>query len=185
MQDKTDLTELLRAWQSGDMQAREELFNAVYPNMQAIARNLLMRDRQRFAVQATELVNECTIRMLGLNALEWRDRAHFVAVVSVNMRRILVDEARRKRAGKRDGVEITLVTEAQDAPEQALDLVRLEDALERLSQVDGGLARIVELKFFGGMTNEEVAEVEKISASTVKRNWRSARAWLYDELQQR
>ena len=182
MSDAGEITELLRAWRSGDERARDAVFERVHHNMNAIARNLLRHDRQRFALQATELVNECVLRMFGLNELDWRDRAHFIGVAATTMRRILVDEARRKQAAKRDAVEVTFVTERLGTGSRDLELSELDDALKRLAEISQDLVRVVELKYFGGLTNEEVAEVEGVSASTVKRNWRTARAWLYADL---
>jgi RNA polymerase sigma factor (TIGR02999 family) len=184
MDEETDITSLLRAWQSGDRGSRDALFELVNDNMHAIARNILRSDRQRFVFQATELVNECVLRMFGLRQLDWRDRAHFIGVASSTMRRILVDEARRRGAAKRDGIEVTFVTGQLGGSEQELEIGELDDAMKRLAEISPDLVRVVELKYFGGLTNEEVAEVEGVSESTVKRSWRTARAWLYNELTQ-
>lgn len=179
---KPEITNLLHAWQSGDADARDALFTYMNDNMHAIARNLLRGDRQRRALQATELVNECVLRMFGINRLNWRDRAHFIGVASQTMRRILVDEARRKDAQKRDAIEVTFSTEALGIRDQTLSITELDTALNQLAIVSPELLRIVELKFFGGLTNEEVAAVEAISESSVKRSWRAARAWLFNEI---
>lgn len=182
MSSSSDITRLLRDWQAGDQTARDNVFEQVNRNMHLIARNLLRSDRQRHVIQATEVVNECVLRMFGLQALDWRDRAHFIGVASTTMRRILVDEARKRQAAKRDGVEITLATANVGQAGEEIEIAELDDALTRLSDVSPDLARVVELKYFGGLTNEEVATVEGISVSTVKRSWRTARAWLYSEL---
>ncbi len=184
MPQSEDLTEMLRAWQAGDTVARDELFALVHDNMHAIARNILRADRQRYVLQATELVNECVVRMFGINQLHWRDRAHFIGVASTTMRRILVDEARRRNAAKRDAVEVTFVTEQIGSLREPLEISELDDALTRLGEIDAELVQVVELKYFGGLTNEEVAAVQGTSASTVKRSWRTARAWLLKELSQ-
>ncbi len=154
----------------------------MHDNMHAIARNILRSDRQRHVLQATELVNECVIRMFGINQLEWRDRAHFVGAASTIMRRILVDEARRQNAQKRHGAEITLVTAKMGENARPLEIGELDRALTRLGEVSPDLVQVVELKYFGGLTNEEVAAVQGVSDSTVKRSWRTARAWLFSEL---
>ncbi len=182
MEIDAELTVLLHAWQAGDNVARDELFAQVQDNMYAIAHNLLRSDRQRYAIQATDLVNECVLRMFGVKELTWRDRAHFVGVAAATMRRILVDEARRRNAQKRDAVEVTLATGVLGVMERPLEIEALDEALNQLAEVSPDLLRIVELKFFGGLTNEEVAVVENVSDSTVKRGWRTARAWLYNEL---
>ncbi len=177
-----DLTEMLRAWQAGDNVARDQLFSAVHDNMHAIARNILRSDRQRHVVQATELVNECVLRMFGINQLDWRDRAHFIGVASSTMRRVLVDEARRRNAAKRDAVEVTFATDQIGGDDTTLDIHELDQALTRLGEISSDLVQVVELKYFGGLTNEEVAAVQETSTSTVKRSWRTARVWLQREL---
>ena len=182
LESKAEVTLLLHAWQAGDVGARDALFTHMNKTMHDIARSLLRRDRQRRALQATELVNECVLRMFGINRLSWRDRAHFVGVASQTMRRILVDEARRKEAQKRDAIEVTFSTEVLGVKDHPLSITELDSALQQLATVSPELLRIVELKFFGGLTNEEVAAVVDISESSVKRAWRAARAWLYNEI---
>ena len=182
MQDQETITQCLLAWRQGDESAREELFDSAYDQMRQIARGILHGDRMRFSLQPTELVNECALRMFGLAEMDWRDRAHFIAMAATTMRRVLIDEARRKQAGKRDADIVTLLTFHGQPAEQDLDLEALDEALNRLHDISEDFARVVELKYFGGLTNEEVAEVMGTSDSTVKRTWRSARAWLYAEL---
>ncbi len=182
MQDQETITQCLLAWRQGDESAREELFDTAYEQMRQIARSILHGDRMRFSLQPTELVNECALRMFGLAEMDWRDRAHFIAMAATTMRRILIDEARRKQANKRDGEMVTLLTFHGQPSGQDVDLEALDEALTRLHDVSEDFARVVELKYFGGLTNEEVAEVMGTSDSTVKRTWRSARAWLYAEL---
>lgn len=182
MQDQADITRMLHSWRLGDDAARDELFNITYEQLRKIARNLLLTDRQRFVFQPTELVSECALRMFGLEEIDWRDRAHFVAMATTTMRRVVIDAARQKKAVKRDGIEFTLVTAHLGQGQEALDLEELDQALDRLSAISPKMAKVVELKYFGGLTNVEVAEVLGTSESTVKRSWRSARAWLYSEL---
>lgn len=181
MSASNDITTLLHRWMAGDESARTRLFEATYDQLRDMAEGMLRFERQRYVVHPTELVNECAIRLFGLKEMNWNDRSHFLAIAATTMRRALVDEARRRRAGKRDGVEITLKTGHLDG-QQDLDLVEVDTALDQLASVSDELARIVELKYFGGLTNQEVSQVMGTSEATVKRQWRTARAWLYDEL---
>ncbi|MEQ8691611.1 MAG: ECF-type sigma factor [Pseudomonadales bacterium] len=182
MNADVDVTQLLRAWQAGDQTSRDKLFSLVHKNMHAIARNILRADRQRYVLQATELVNECVLRLFGINNLDWHDRAHFISVASTTMRRILVDEARRQQAAKRDAIEITFVNDKFGEAQRPLEIGELDLALTHLGEVSAELVQVVELKYFGGLTNEEAAAVLGVSESTVKRSWRTARAWLFNEL---
>ncbi len=167
---------------NGDEQSRAKLFESAYREMHQIAAGLLRHDRQRHVLQATELVSECAIRMFGLENIDWRDRAHFAALAATTMRRVLVDEARRNSAAKRDGLEVTLVTANIGQGAQDFNVTDVDEALTELSRVSPDLAEVVELKYFGGLTNQEVSEVIGVSEASVKRRWRSARAWLYNEL---
>lgn len=133
MEIDSEITLLLRAWQAGDHGARDELFTIVNEHMYVIAKNLLRGERQRYAIQATDLVNECVLRLFGVKKLAWRDRAHFIGVAAATMRRILVDEARRRNAQKRDAVEVTLVTGAVGGMQRPLDVIDLEEAMLRLA----------------------------------------------------
>jgi len=182
MNPNPELTVLLRAWQAGNQDARNELFAHVNKNMYAIAKNLLRNDRQAKVLQPTDLVNECVIRMFGLNNLSWLDRAHFIGATSSTMRRILVDESRRSSALKRDAIEVTLSTAALGISNQSSAMSDLDSAMSKLSEVSPELLQVVELKFFGGLTNKEVAVVQNVSEATVKRSWRAARAWLFNEI---
>ncbi|MEM9383850.1 MAG: ECF-type sigma factor [Pseudomonadota bacterium] len=177
-----DLTQLLHAWMEGDVASRDKLFGLTYEPMRKIAANLLRHDRQRQGMQPTELVNECAIRMFGLKQMDWQDRAHFAALAATMMRRILVDEARRQRAGKRDGQEITLATSHLTDGEETLSVLAVDAALSELATISPPLAQVVEVKFFAGLTNHEVGTALGISEATVKRHWRAARAWLVDAL---
>ena len=182
MESDANITELLSGWRNGDEASRELLFDQTYEQLRIIARGVLSGDRQRFAIQPTELVNECSMRLFGLDKIDWHDRAHFVAMATTAMRRVLIDQARRKRADKREGLEITLLTHHAGYPDRNVDVERVDETLCRLEAISSEKAKIVELKFFGGLTNEEVAEVLEISESSVKRGWRAARAWMYSEL---
>jgi RNA polymerase sigma factor (TIGR02999 family) len=179
--DKTPPTELLQRWRGGDNDARDRLLSLLYNDMRRVAASLLHQDSMRVHIDPTELVNEGALRLLGLERIAWNDRAHFLAVSSNVMRRVLVDQARRRRAGKRDGQQITLLTNVAGV-ETDVDIIELDEALAALSQLSEERARIVELRFFAGMNNEEIAAVLDISPSTVKRRWRVARAWLSSRL---
>ncbi|XOV82894.1 MAG: ECF-type sigma factor [bacterium] len=177
-----DLTGLLTGWQNGDAAARDELFAAVLPVLRQIAANALRDDRMRVELDPTELINECAIRMLDLNAMQWEDRVHFFGSAASTMRRILIDRARALAAGKRDGVEVTLAGVAGQHFMPDAELLDVDAALTRLADISADRAEVVELRFFGGLTNDEVAAYLGVSEATTKRRWRAARAWLRDAL---
>ena len=180
----SEVTELLVRWRSGDGHALDSLIPLVYDELRRIAQNYLRNERTSHTLQGTALVHEAYVRMIGQKLPEWQNRAHFFGIAAQLMRQILVDHARGHRASKRGGEVYKLTLE--DAPDQPhprdLDLVALDDALKTLAAMDPQQCRIVELKFFGGLSVEETSEVLGISSSTVKRDWTSARAWLFREL---
>ncbi|MEM6639365.1 MAG: ECF-type sigma factor [Pseudomonadota bacterium] len=175
--NQVDATQLLHRWRAGDHQARDELISVLYDDMRRIAGSMLRNDAMAAQIDPTELVNESAIRLLGLNRMEWSDRAHFLAVSSNVMRRVLVDQARQRRAAKRDGQHVTLKTNVA-GQDEFLDMIVLDRLLEELEGVSAERAKIVELRFFGGLSNDEIAQTLSLSTSTVKRRWRTARAWL-------
>jgi RNA polymerase sigma factor (TIGR02999 family) len=182
-----DVTQLLRAWGEGDTQALEQLTPLVYRELHRRAHWHMARENAGHTLQATALVNEIYIRMVDLRGVSWRDRAHFFAVSSRLIRQILIDAARSKHAQKRGGQsphvaidEALLVSE-----EPRADVVGLDDALSALAAIDPRKSQVVELRFFGGLDIEETAEVLGVSAETVKRDWKLAKAWLRRELSQR
>lgn len=182
------ITERLVRWRRGDERARDELFAAVYPQLERIAARFLRRERGGHTLEPPSLVNEVAARLLAGEALSYADRAHFLAVAAQTMRRILIDHARGKGAAKRGGAPQKVSLSAIDGVAIAgpnEDAIELERALARLEQVDPRAARVVELRFFGGMEEEEVAEVLGVSTITVKRDWKSARAWLIARLRER
>jgi RNA polymerase sigma-70 factor, ECF subfamily len=183
----TDTTQLLRAWAGGDSEALEELTPRVYRELRRMAARLLQNERPGFSLQSTDLVHEAYLRLVNARELEWQHRAHFFAVSATLMRRILLDRARRKAAAKRGGrAEPLDLTRTLDiAQTKARQLVALDDALNALAEVDPRKSRIVELRFFGGLSVKETAEVVKISSDTVMRDWKMARAWLLTELSSR
>jgi RNA polymerase sigma factor (TIGR02999 family) len=181
-----DITKLLVRWRSGDAEALKALIPLVYGELHRLARHHLSHERGWHTLQSTALVNEVYLRLLE-QGLAVENRTHFFAVSSHLMRQILVDHARRHRAQKRgDGFERITLSEVEALLPQAkdLDLLALDDALQELGQVDPKLTKIVELRFFGGLSIEESAAALGISASTVKREWAMARAWLHRELTQ-
>ena len=179
------ITQLLTKWSSGDQQAAERVLPLVYEELRRIAARQLRRERGAHTLQATAIVHEAYMRLVGQPGLEWPSRAHFYAFSAHLIRRILVDYARRRNRAKRGGLseKITLVEMADLALEKSPDLVALDEALSDLEKFDPRMAAVVELKFFAGLTLEEIAEQLGVSSETVSREWRRARAWLYSMLQ--
>jgi RNA polymerase sigma-70 factor (ECF subfamily) len=179
------VTELLRAWGNGDDGALAQLTPLVEAELRRLARQYMARERRGHTLQTTALVNELFLRLTGARRVEWQDRAHFLGISARLMRRVLVDHARargyRKRGGdaRRVTLDDTLVTTLPPA----LDVVALDRALDALAAVDVRKSRVVELRFFGGLSVEETAEVLKVSGDTVKRDWRLAKLWLLRELE--
>jgi RNA polymerase sigma factor (TIGR02999 family) len=179
-----DITALLDDWSRGNSRALDQLLPLVYQELRGIARRQLRREREGHTLQPTALVHEAYLRLVDQREVDWRSRAHFFGVAAQVMRRILVDDARRHNAAKRgEGVQRVPIDEAMEVPgRDDISVLALDDALGRLETVDRGLAQIIELRAFGGLTIEEAAHVLKVSASTAKREWRTAKAWLTREL---
>lgn len=180
-----EITRLLRAWGTGDREALDRLMPLVYDELRRAARSQMRRESGGNTLQASALVNEVYLRMVGLAGVEWQNRAHFFAIASSMMRRILLDTARARSARKRGGGDLRItwndeVIAAADA--QAANLIAIDDALKALAKVDARKARMIELRFFGGLSVDEMAVVLGISPQSVKRDWRLARAWLSKEL---
>jgi len=180
----SEITSLLHAWRRGDQLALEQLTPVVYQELHRMARHYMAREREGHTLQTTALINEVYLRLVKVKEVEWQDRAHFFAVSAQLMRRILTDFARSHQYQKRGGgaIHVSLDEALTLSPQPALDLVALEQALTRLGQTDARKSKVVELRFFGGMTVEETAEVLHISSETVMRDWSMARAWLMREL---
>ena len=179
-----NITALLRRASAGDRAAEEVLVLHVYQNLRRMAASYLRRERPDHTLQPTALVHEVYIRLTGAQTIEWQDRSHFFRVAASVMRRILVDKARRHKAGRRGGGQIEIPLEdflasTKDTRELLMDV---DSALNRLSEMDERQAKVVELRFFGGLSEEEVAECLEISSRTVKREWAMAKAWLRGEL---
>jgi RNA polymerase sigma factor (TIGR02999 family) len=179
-----DLTALLDEWGRGDRRALDQLLPLVYAELRRIAARQLRRERAGHSLQPTALVNEAYLRLVDQRKVDWRNRAHFFGVAAQVMRRILVDYARRHHANKRgDGVPSVSIDPAMEAaPSDVISVLALNQVLDRLERLDRGLAEIVELRAFGGLTIEESAHVLNVSPSTAKREWRTAKAWLTREL---
>jgi len=164
---------------------RDRLLGEVYDELRILARKILSGDRARQHIAPTELVHGAAIKIIGQRSISARERTHFFAFSAHIMRQVLIDEVRRERAGKRGGPKVTLITEIADnaVPESgAIDIEAIHDALNRLTEADPALASLVEKRYFSGLTLEEIAEADDVSLSTVKRQWRVARAWLHDAL---
>lgn len=179
-----DVTQLLADWSRGDQSALERLMPLVYGELRRLAASYLRRERPNHTLQSTALVHEAFMRLMNQQDVHWQNRAHFYGIAAQMIRRILVDYARSQHAEKRGAGAIKLeLDEALAVPQQAgLDLVELNDALDRLAAFDPRQSRIVELRFFAGLSIEETAEVMHLSPASIKREWTAARAWLFREL---
>jgi RNA polymerase sigma factor (TIGR02999 family) len=174
---------LLHAWSAGDRTALDQLAPIVYDELRRLARHYLKRERPDHSLQATALVNEAYLRLVDYKHMRWENRAHFFAVSAQLMRRILVDHARRHNQKRGAGAEHVVLEEtAVIGPGRSESLVALDDAMELLAKLDPRKAQVVELRFFGGLSIEETAEVMKVSGVTVMRDWSTARAWLHREM---
>ena len=180
----SDITDLLDEWGRGNRRALDDLLPLVYAELRRVAARQLRREREGHSLQPTVLVHEVYLRLVEQRNVDWQSRAHFFGVAAQVMRRILVDHARRRLADKRGGgMSPVSIEQAMETPGVSeVPILDLDDALGRLSKLDPSLARIVELRAFGGLTIEEAAHVLNISPSTVKRDWRTAKAWLTREL---
>jgi RNA polymerase sigma-70 factor (ECF subfamily) len=178
------VTQLLLNWKGGDERARDEMLPLVYAELRRLARAYLVRERPDHTLQATALVHEAYLRLIDQRQVNWQNRAQFVGMAAVMMRRILVNHARGHRAHKRGGdaerVSLSLVANIGGVP--SVDLMALHEALGALEAIDPRQGRIVELKFFGGLTTAEIANVMALSSATIEREWTFSRAWLYDRL---
>lgn len=183
-QPQPDVTQLLVNWSNGDRQALEQLTPLVYSELCRLASRYLRRERQGHTLQSTALVHEAYMRLVDQRNVHWQNRAHFFGIAAQLIRRILVDHARSHHAQKRgaDACKLSLDEAIATAEKRDLNLVALDDALETLAKIDEQQSRVVELRFFTGLSIEETAEVLGISPATVKRDWAAAKAWLYREI---
>jgi RNA polymerase sigma factor (TIGR02999 family) len=179
----SEVSALLAEVRSGKSDAASRLVAAIYPELHRIADHYLHSERAGHTLQPTALVHETWARLFGADRADWQNRAHFFAAVATEMRRILVDYARARNAGKRQGQKVAVsLSELANAPAPDQDLVLVDDALRRFESIDARAARVVELRFFTGLTEREAAEALGISVATLKRDWEYARAWLFAEL---
>src|SRR5215831_2186949 len=179
----TDVSALLRAWSDGDQDALQALTPIVYEELHRLARHYMRHERSGHSLQATALVNEAYMRLADYTRMQWQDRAHFFAVSAQLMRRILVDHARRHNVKRGRGVRHVSLDEALVVSgDPGVDLVALDDALNALGRVDPRKVQVVEMRFFGGLSVDETAAVLKVSPVTVRRDWNSAKIWLYRQL---
>jgi RNA polymerase sigma factor (TIGR02999 family) len=178
------VTGLLLAWSDGDQAALEKLFPLVYAELHRLARRYMRRENAGHTLQTSALVNEAYLRLIEVHRVRWRNRRHFLAVSAQIMRRILVDFARARQSLKRGGsaCRVSLDEGLVASPEPGSDLIALDEALEKLSLLNARQSQVVELRYFAGLNEEEVAKVLKVSTRTVRHDWSLARAWLYREL---
>ena len=178
------ITQLLAEWSEGNQSALDELYPLVYEELHRLARRYMSRERRGHTLQTTALINEAYVRLVDQKNVRWANRSHFFAISAQIMRRILIDHARRHAYAKRGGgaKQVSLEEAAIVAPDQASELVRLDEALKTLAKMDERRCHVVELRYFGGLSNEEIAGVLKVSENTVTRDWNLARAWLYQQL---
>ncbi len=178
-----EVSQLLRAWSDGDRSALDRLTPIVYDELRRLARHHLRGERAGHSLQTTALVNEAYMRLVDYRRMQWQDRAHFFAVSAQLMRRILVEHARRHNLKRGGGIQhVSLDEVAVVGSERAADLIALDDAMGTLAHIDARKAQVVELRFFGGLSVAETAEVLKVSSLTVMRDWSTAKAWLYREM---
>lgn len=184
MTSPATITQLLIKWRDGDQSALDELAARVYSELRRLARYQLRGERQDHTFQPSDLVHEAYLRLIDENEIDWQSRAHFFGIAAVRMRHILVEHARSRNAAKRGGGKflVSLSKANRVAENHEINLLALDDALQRLEVLDPQKVRIVELRYFGGMTIEETARVLEISPATVKRDWSMARAWLRGEI---
>jgi len=181
---RQSVTQLLLAWKSGDKEALNQLIPLVHDELHRIAARQMKKERRNHTLQTTALLNEAYAKLIEDKNKEWESRTHFFAIAAHIMRRILINHARKHLRFKRGGggEKISIDRVALVSEPRAAELISLDIALEELAQIDAQKSRIVEMKFFGGLTTEEIAEIEKVSTRTIEREWRSARAWLYDTM---
>ena len=180
------ITELLVSWRNGDKAALDQLMPLVYDELHSLAHRYMKRERPGQTLQTTALVNEAYLRLVDSKQVEWRNRAHFFAIAAQIMRHLLVDRARSRHSAKRGGGgrQVTLDETAVISSERDMELLGLDEALNKLAAFDERKSRLVELRYFGGLSVEEAAEVLGLSGITVKREWLKTKAWLYRELRQ-
>ena len=185
MQNAPDITQLLKDWSEGNQTALDKLMPLVYDELRRQASRFLRNERKHHTLQTTALIHEAYLKLLGNNQIEWQNRNHFFALASTAMRRILVDYARERHREKRGGLAENLPLDEAlqiSANEKSVDLIALDEALNRLAKLDARQAQVVELRYFSGLSNDETAEVLGVSNATVRLDWNLAKAWLKQEI---
>jgi RNA polymerase sigma factor (TIGR02999 family) len=184
MPPRSDATDLLVAWSNGDQSAFDKLVPLVYQELRVLAQRYMRHERPDHTLEATALVHEAWVRLIDVNRVQWQNRTHFLAVAAQTMRRILVEFARHRHRQKRGGdlVRVTITDAGDFAQEKGADLVALNDALSTLGAFDPRMSQVVELRFFGGLSVKETADVLNVSPETVMRDWKTAKVWLLREL---
>ena len=185
MQNAPEITQLLKDWSEGNQTALDKLMPLVYDELRRQASRYLRNERQGHTLQTTALIHEAYLKLIGINQIEWQNRNHFFAIASTAMRRILVDYARERKRDKRGGVAENLPLDEGlqiSANEKSVDLIALDEALSRLAKLDERQAKVVELKYFSGLSIDEIAEVLGIANSTVRLDWNLAKDWLKQEI---
>ena len=179
-----EITQLLAEWREGNQSALDDLYPLVYDELHRLARRYMSRERKGHTLQTTALINEAYVRLVDQKNVHWANRSHFFAISAQIMRRILIDHARRHAYAKRGGgaQQVSLEEAAVVTPNQSAELIRLDEALKSLAEMDPRRSQVVELRYFGGLNNEEIAGVLNVSENTVTRDWNMARAWLYQQL---
>ena len=177
MTEKSQAKTLLKKWRDGDRVARDQLFDLLYIELRKVSA-VLLSNEGRVSLSTGDLVNEAVMRLIKLEQIDWQDKAHFMALSARMMRRVLIDRVRQKDSNKREHKKVTLYTQIDGAEKENIDLINLEQALSRLHAIDPKRAEIVKMRYFGGLSLKEIAEVSQMSISTVQRGWRVARAWL-------
>jgi RNA polymerase sigma-70 factor (ECF subfamily) len=179
-----EITQLLAEWSDGNQSALDELYPLVYDELHKLARRYMSRERKGHTLQTTALINEAYVRLVDQRNVHWSNRSHFFAISAQIMRRILIDHARRHAYAKRGGGarQVSLEEAAVVTSTPGSELIRLDEALNSLAEMDLRRSRVVELRYFGGLNNEEIAGVLQVSENTVTRDWNMARAWLYQQL---
>ncbi len=177
-----DITRLLKEWRDGSQSARDELFAKLYKELVLVS-SALLRKEGRVSLSTGDLVNDAAVRLIQLDNIDWQDKAHFMALSARMMRRVLIDHARKKDADKRHHQKVTLVTHLMGGSSEAVNIQKLEHALLRLQAIDPVRADIVEMRYYGGLSLEEIGVVVGMSPSSIKRRWRASRAWLLNAME--
>lgn len=177
-----DIKRLLKEWRDGSKIARDDLFSRLYKELRLVS-SALLRNEGRVSLSTGDLVNDAAARLIRLDNIDWQDKAHFMALSARMMRRVLVDHARKKDTDKRDHQKVTLVTHLMGGNSEAVNIQKLEHALLRLHAIDPVRADIVEMRYYGGLSLEEIGAVVGMSPSSIKRNWRASRAWLLSAME--